>query len=67
VPHAQVVGSEDRIMPSRAREAHAAAANASGSAFELVVIPDASHHEVMSPRSAAWPAILSVVRRMLAP
>lgn len=67
VPHAQVVGSEDRIMPSRAREAHDAAAKASGSAFELVVIPDASHHEVMSPRSAAWPAILSVVRRMLAP
>jgi acetyl esterase/lipase len=67
VPHAQVVGSEDRIMPSRAREAHEAAAKSSGSAFELVVIPDASHHEVMSPRSAAWPAILSVVRRMLAP
>jgi acetyl esterase/lipase len=67
VPHAQIVGSEDRIMPSRAREAHEAAARASGSAFELVVIPDASHHEVMSPRSTAWPAILSVVRRMLAP
>lgn len=67
VPHAQVVGSEDRIMPARAREAHEAAARASGSAFELVVVPDASHHEVMSPRSAAWPAILAVVRRMLAP
>ena len=38
VPQVQIVGTLDRIMPQRAREAHQAAARESGSAFELIVI-----------------------------
>lgn len=67
VPQVQIVGALDRVMPPRAREAHEAAARASGSAFELIVIEGAGHHEVMSPRSSAWPAIERSVRRLLAP
>ena len=67
VPQVQIVGSLDRVMPQHAREAHEAAARASGSAFELVVIEGAGHHELLSPRSAAWAAIEKAVRRLLAP
>lgn len=31
------------------------------------VIEGAGHHEVMSPRSSAWPAIVRSVRRLLTP
>ena len=67
VPQVQIVGTLDRVLPQRAREAHEAAARASGSAFELIVIDGAGHHELMSPRSAAWPAIERAVRGLLRP
>ena len=67
VPHVQIVGTEDRVMPAAAREAHQAAARAAGSPFSLVVIEGAGHHELLSPRSAAWPAVLGEVRRLLSP
>ena len=64
-PQVQIVGTEDRVMPERARDAHAAAVRKSGSPMELIVIPGAGHHELMSPRSAAWPAIRDAVLRAL--
>jgi acetyl esterase/lipase len=67
VPQVQIVGTLDRVMPQPAREAHEAAARGSGSAFELIVIDGAGHHELMSPRSAAWPAIERAVRGLLGP
>ncbi len=65
VPQVQIVGTLDRVMPPRAREAHESAARASGSVFELIVIEGAGHHEPMSPRSAAWLAIERAVRGLL--
>ena len=67
VPHVQIVGTEDRVLPAVAREAHRAAATAAGSPFALVVVEGAGHHELLSPRSATWPAVLAEVRRLLTP
>ena len=67
VPQMQIVGTLDRVIPQRAREAHEAAARASGSAFELIVIDGAGHHEPMSPRSAAWLTIERAVRGLIRP
>ena len=67
VPQVQIVGSEDRVMPAAARQAHQAAAIASGSPFTLVVVDGAGHHELLSPRSATWRPILAEVRRLLSP
>ena len=67
VPHVQIVGSEDRVMPAAAREAHRAAAATAGSPFSLVVVDGAGHHELLSPRSITWPAVLAEVRRLLTP
>jgi acetyl esterase/lipase len=67
VPQVQIVGTEDRVMPAAAREAQRAAAEATGTPFVLRVIEGAGHHELLSPRSAAWPVILDEVRRLLSP
>ncbi len=64
-PTVQIVGSLDRVMPERARNAHAAAAKASGSAFELIVLEGLGHHEPMAPRGTAWATVSSAVRRAL--
>jgi acetyl esterase/lipase len=66
-PHIQITGSLDRVMPAEALAKHEASAKAAGSAFELVVLEGLGHHELMSPRTAAWPAIESAIRRLLAP
>lgn len=64
-PQVQVVGTFDRVMPERARNAHAAAAKESGSPIELIVVEGAGHHELMAPRSVAWPAVRDAVLRAL--
>ncbi len=67
VPHVQVVGSNDRVVPPAARVAHDSAARATGSPFELIVLEGLGHHELLSPRTTAWPVILDAVRRLLGP
>ena len=52
-----IVGSDDRVMPPRARDAYVAAAQKAGDSAELIVIPDAGHFEVIAPTSAAWPIV----------
>ena len=64
-PQLQIVGTLDRVMPEHARNAHEAAARKSGSPIELIVIEGAGHHELMSPKSAAWPALRDAVLRAL--
>lgn len=66
VPHVQITGSLDGVMPAAALAKHQAAAQASGSAFELVVLEGLGHHELMSPRTAAFPVLVDRVRRLVA-
>ncbi len=67
VPHIQITGSLDLVMPEAALARHEAAAKEKGSAFELIVLEGLGHHELMSPQTAAYPEILAAVRRILAP
>ena len=66
VPHVQITGTLDGVMPAAALAKHRAAAEASGSAFELVVLDGLGHHELMSPHTAAFPAIVAQIQRLLA-
>ena len=52
-----IAGSEDRVMPLRARDAYVAAAVKAGDTAESVVVADAGHFEVIAPGSAAWPIV----------
>lgn len=67
VPHVQITGSLDLVMPAAALAKHEASAKSKGSAFELVVLEGLGHHELMSPQTTAFPEILGVIRRLLAP
>lgn len=66
IPQVQIVGSLDRVMPERARNAHLAAADSTKSPMELVVLEGMGHHEPMSPRTPAFREILQHARRLLA-
>lgn len=52
-----VIGSEDRVMPERSRDAYVAAARQAGDQVELLMAPGAGHFEVIAPTSTVWPAI----------
>lgn len=66
VKHVQVTGSLDQVMPAPALARHEAAARAAGSAFELVVLDGLGHHELMSPRTAAFPVIVRAIEGLVA-
>jgi acetyl esterase/lipase len=64
VPQVMLAGESDRIMPRANLEAYAAKARAAGDRVEVVVVPNAGHHEVMSPNAVTWPAIRDAVLRL---
>lgn len=65
VPQVMLAGEADRIMPRANLDAYAAKARAAGDAVEVIVVPKAGHHEVMSPQAVTWPAIRAAVLRLL--
>lgn len=64
VPHVMLAGESDRIMPRANLDAWASKARAAGDQVDVVVIPKAAHHEVMSPRAVTWPAVRDAVLRL---
>jgi acetyl esterase/lipase len=56
-PQILIVGAEDGVMPAAARDAYVAAARKAGDTAEVVVVPNASHFEVIAPTSSAWPTV----------
>ncbi|MCC6929828.1 MAG: alpha/beta hydrolase [Gemmatimonadaceae bacterium] len=64
VPQVMLAGESDRIMPRANLEAWATKARAAGDRVDVVVVPNAAHHEVMSPRAVTWPAIREAVLRL---
>jgi acetyl esterase/lipase len=65
VPQVQVVGTLDRVMPPAARDDWARKVRAAGDSIEVVVLEGLGHHEVMSPRTAAFAPIRDAVLRFL--
>lgn len=61
-----IVGDGDNIMPERARNAYVELARSKGDSIDLIVIPDAGHHDVMAPVAKGWPqvrdGILSLIK-----
>ncbi len=65
VPQVMLAGEADRIMPRANLEAYAAKARAAGDRVDVIVVPNAGHHEVMSPNAVTWPAIREAVLRLV--
>lgn len=60
-----IVGAEDGVMPARARDAYVAAATKAGDNAEVVVVPNASHFEVIAPTTTAWPIVRDTILELL--
>ena len=65
VPQVLIVGTEDRVMPPRARDAYVAAAIKAGDRAESIAVPGAGHHEPITPTSVAWPIVRDKVLELL--
>lgn len=65
VPQVQVVGTLDRVMPPAMRDAWERKVRAAGDSLEVVALDGLAHHEVMSPRTAAFAPIRDAVLRLL--
>jgi acetyl esterase/lipase len=65
VPQVQVVGALDRVMPPTMRDAWEKAVRASGDSIAVVALDGLAHHEVMSPRTAAFAPIRDAVLKLL--
>ena len=62
-----IVGTEDAVMPLRARDAYIAAATKAGDRAESVVVAGAGHFETIAPTSAAWPIVRDKILELLQP
>lgn len=62
IPQVLVAGARDRIAPAALAGAYAGKARAAGDAVELLEIPSAGHFELVTPGSAAWPAVRDAFR-----
>jgi acetyl esterase/lipase len=65
VPQVLIAGTHEEFVPLPLMEKYAEAARRAGDPVEVVVIPDAGHFEIASPRSAAWPRVESAIRSLL--
>ena len=62
VPLTYLIGAEDTGILANAQPC-VDAARAAGDAVEWIVLPDASHFEVVTPGTAAWPAVHTAICR----
>jgi len=67
VPQQLLWGALDRIVPARLFEDYERAARRAGDRVESVTIEEIGHHEFGAPGSAAYPAIVTAIRRLLEP
>jgi acetyl esterase/lipase len=65
IPQVLVIGEHEEFVPRPLVEAYAQAAERDGDRVRLVVIPNAGHFEIASPRSSAWPTVESSMRSLL--
>jgi acetyl esterase/lipase len=60
-----VAGTHEDFVPLPLMKTYAEAARRAGDSVRLVVIPNAGHFEIASPRSPAWGRVESAIRTLL--
>lgn len=65
IPQVILTGEHEEFVPRPIAEAYVRAANEAGDPARLIVMPDAGHFEIASPRAATWPRVSSVIRALL--
>lgn len=65
VPQVVVIGDHEDFVPHPIAAGYVDAAVRAGDEARLVVIPDAGHFEVASPRAHGWPTVFATMRALL--
>ena len=65
IPQLFVIGDHEDFEPRPLAEAYVRAATNAGDSVRLLVLPNAGHFEIASPRAATWPRVESAIRALL--
>ncbi|HKU61365.1 MAG TPA: alpha/beta hydrolase [Gemmatimonadales bacterium] len=65
VPQVIVIGDHEDFVPRPYVEAYVQAATRAGDRARLVLVPQAGHFEIASPRTAAWPIVEEAIESLL--
>jgi acetyl esterase/lipase len=65
VPQVFVIGDHEDFVPRPLAEAYVRAATNAGDSVRLMVLPNAGHFEIASPRAATWPRVEAAIRALL--
>jgi acetyl esterase/lipase len=65
IPQVILTGEHEEFVPRRVAESYVRAANEAGDPARLIVMRDAGHFEIASPRAATWPRVSSVIGALL--
>lgn len=65
IPQLFVIGDHEDFVPRPLAEAYVRAATRDGDSVRLMVLPNAGHFEIASPRAATWSRVESAIRALL--
>ena len=65
IPQVILIGEHEEFVPRSSAANYVRAASKAGDAAQLIVMPDAGHFEIASPRAGTWPRVSSVIRTLL--
>ncbi|MFN8573726.1 MAG: alpha/beta hydrolase [Gemmatimonadaceae bacterium] len=65
VPQVILIGEFEAHVPRPLAEAYVRAATQAGDSARLLIVPGAGHFEIASPRTSAWPTVLSAIQTLL--
>lgn len=65
VPQILIYGVDDKVVPVELAHAYVLAAWQAGDSVELVMVPNAAHHEYNAPGSSTWEAVKSAFLSLL--
>lgn len=65
VPQVLVMGVHEDFLARSDADAYVDAATRAGDRVRLLVVPDAGHFEIASPRASSWPQVEGAIRSLL--
>lgn len=65
IPQVIVLGEFEEYVPRPQAEAYVRAAAEAGDSVRLLVVPGVGHFEIASPRTSAWPTVVSAIQALL--
>lgn len=65
IPQVVIIGDHDDFLPRPIADSYVRRAEQSGDKVRLILIPNAGHFEIASPRAAAWTQVAAAIQSLL--